>query len=323
MKAINLVSYGGAEQLRYTDIPEPVPAAGQVLVKIAAAGVNFIDIYQREGLYPVNLPYTPGLEGAGTVTRVGTDVTGFRPGDRVAFSSAPGAYAEYTIVAAEMLIKLPDDVDFRQAAAVMLQGMTAYYLARRTYPLKPGDSCLIHAAAGGVGLLLIQIAKRSGATVYGTVSTEHKAGLARAAGADEVILYSSEDFETRLQQLTGGRGVNVVYDSVGQSTFDKGLNCLRPLGYMVLFGQSSGPVSAFDPAILNKKGSLFLTRPSLFHYISERRALEQMAGKVLQWVAAGELQLRIEHTYDLRDAAAAQRDLEARKTTGKVLLLVG
>jgi NADPH2:quinone reductase len=321
LKAVKIEEFGGPEKMQFTDLQTPGPGPGQAQVKIAAAGVNFIDIYQRTGLYPVNLPYTLGLEAAGTISALGEDVAGFQIGDRVAFTGVPGCYAEYTLASSERLIKLPNKVSAEQAAAAMLQGMTAYYLARRTYKLTSGDRCLVHAAAGGVGLLLIQIAKRSGAVVYGTVSTDEKADLARAAGADEVIRYTEEDFESRIRELTDGKGVQVVYDSVGQTTFAKSLNCLAPLGYLVLFGQSSGPVPAFDPAILNQKGSLFLTRPSLFHYISNRNDLEQIAGKVLNWVAVGDLNLRIEHTYALADARQAHVDLESRRTTGKLLLI--
>jgi len=292
-----------------------------VLVKLAAAGLNYIDVYQRTGLYPNKLPYTMGLEGSGTVAAVGPQVAGLAEGTPVAYTGVPGSYAEYALVAADRLVQMPAGLDTKVGAAAMLQGMTAHYLAYTTYPLHAGDSCLIHAAAGGVGLLLVQMAKHCGARVIGTVSTEEKAALARQAGADEVILYTQQDFETEVKRLTNGHGVNVVYDSVGKTTFDKGLNCLNPLGYMVLYGQSSGPVPPFDAAILNAKGSLFLTRPSLFHYTADRASLEKRAGDVLGWIAAGKLTVRTEYSFPLAQAAAAHRSLESRKTTGKVLLI--
>ena len=321
MKAIQIEEFGGSEVMKYSDVPLPVTGPDQVLVKLGACGVNFIDVYQRTGLYKVNLPYILGLEGAGIIVEMGSEVSGFSAGDQVAYTGIPGSYAQYTLVPGERLMRLPVGVDSRSGAAAMLQGMTAHYLVHSTYPVKPGDSCLIHAAAGGVGLLLIQMAKRCGARVIGTVSSEEKARLAKEAGADEVILYTQQDFEEEVKRLTGGRGVNVVYDSVGKTTFDKSLNSLVPQGYMVLYGQSSGPVPPFDPLILNAKGSLFLTRPSLFHYIADRNSLEERAGEVLGWIASGELKLRTEHTYALSDAAEAHRSLEERKTTGKVLLI--
>ncbi|GIX48268.1 MAG: alcohol dehydrogenase [Candidatus Tectimicrobiota bacterium] len=321
MKAVRIHRFGGPEVMQYEDVPTPTPGPGQVLVKLAAAGVNYIDVYQRTGLYPNPLPYTLGLEGAGTVVAVGPEVTLFKEGDRVAYTGIPGSYAEYVVAPEARLVRLPDELDFKVGAGAMLQGMTAHYLAYSTYPLKPGDTCLIHAAAGGVGLLLVQMAKQCGARVIGTVSTEEKAALAREAGADEVILYTQQDFEAEVKRLTNGKGVNVVYDSVGKTTFEKSLNCLAPLGYMVLYGQSSGPVPPFDPAILNAKGSLFLTRPSLFHYIADRASLEKRAGDVLGWIASGKLKLRMEHTFPLAEAAEAHRQLEGRRTTGKVLLL--
>jgi NADPH2:quinone reductase len=321
MKAVRIHAFGGPEVMQYEDVDTPSPAAGQVLVKLAAAGLNYIDVYQRSGLYPNTLPYTLGLEGAGEVTAIGSGVSDFKQGDRVAYTGVPGAYAEYALVPAASLVRLPDGLDVKAGAAAMLQGMTAHYLAYTTYPLKQGDSCLIHAAAGGVGLLLVQMAKQCGARVFGTVSTEEKAALAREAGADAVILYSQQDFEAEVKRLTDGKGVNVVYDSVGKTTFDASLNCLQPLGYMVLYGQASGPVPAFDPAILNAKGSLFLTRPSLFHYIADRASLEKRAGDVLGWIASGKLKLRMEYSFPLSAAAEAHRSLEARKTTGKVLLI--
>lgn len=321
MKAIQITKHGGSEAMEYKDVPTPDPGADEVLLKLGACGVNFIDVYQRTGLYPVNLPYILGLEGAGSVEQIGNDVSSFSIGDSVAFTGAAGAYAEYVVVPAGKLVRLPQEIDFRSAAAVMLQGMTAHYLAFSTYPLKSGDTCLVHAAAGGVGLLLVQMAKQCGARVFGTVSTEEKAALARSAGADEVILYTQKDFEQDVKSLTDGKGVNVVYDSVGKDTFEKSLNCLSLQGYLVLYGQSSGPVPPFDPAILNTKGSLFLTRPSLFHYIADRASLEKRAEEVLDWVAKGQLNLRIEHVFPLAEAADAHSSLEGRKTTGKVLLI--
>jgi NADPH:quinone reductase and related Zn-dependent oxidoreductases len=290
------------------------------LVRVEAAGVNFIDVYRRTGLYKVELPHTLGQEGAGTVDAVGPGVTDVALGDRVAFTDVPGAYAQYAVAPADRLIPIPPKVNNRQAAAVILQGLTAHYLALATYPLEPGDVCLVHAAAGGVGLLLCQIAKRRGARVIATVSTEAKAELARGAGANEVILYTRQDFAAEVKRLTG-TGVHVIYDSVGKTTFDKGLDCLHPRGMMVLCGQSSGPVPPVDPQILNKKGSLFLTRPTLFNYTATREELLARAGDVLGWVADGSLSVRIHREYPLADAASAQRALEGRETTGKVLLV--
>ena len=321
MKAIQITKHGGSEAMEYKDVTTPDPGTDEVLLKLGACGVNFIDVYQRTGLYPVNLPYILGLEGAGRVEQIGNDVSSFSIGDSVAFTGAAGAYAEYVVVPAGKLVRLPQEIDFRSAAAVMLQGMTAHYLAFSTYPIKSSDTCLVHAAAGGVGLLLVQMAKQCGARVFGTVSTEEKAALARSAGADEVILYTQKDFEQDVKSLTDGKGVNVVYDSVGKDTFEKSLNCLSLQGYLVLYGQSSGPVPPFDPAILNTKGSLFLTRPSLFHYIADRASLEKRAEEVLDWVAKGQLNLRIEHVFPLAEAADAHSSLEGRKTTGKVLLI--
>jgi len=321
MKAIRIHEFGGPEVMQYEEVPTPTPGAGQVLVKLAASGLNFIDVYQRTGLYPNDLPYGLGLEGSGTVAAVGAEVSGLREGDAVAYTGVPGSYAEYVLAPADRLVRMPDGLDVKVGAAAMLQGMTAHYLAYTTYPLKAGDTCLIHAAAGGVGLILVQMAKQCGARVIGTVSTEEKAALAREAGADEMILYTQQDFETEVKRLTDGKGVQVIYDSVAKDTFDKGLNCLAPLGYMVLYGQSSGPIPPFDPAILNAKGSLFLTRPSLFHYIADRASLEKRAGDVLGWIASGALKLRMEHTFALSDVAEAHRSLEGRKTTGKVLLI--
>lgn len=321
MKAVRVHAPGGPEVLRYEDVPEPTPRAGEALVRVEAAGVNYIDVYYRTGLYKAELPFTLGLEAGGVVTAVGPGVTEVRVGDRVAYTGVPGAYAEYAVVPAARLVVLPEGVTTRQGAAAMLQGMTAHYLACTTYPLKPGDVCLVHAAAGGVGLLLCQIAKMRGARVIGTVSTEAKAALAREAGADDVILYTEQDFETEVKRLTGGAGVHVVYDSVGRTTWEKSLNCLRPRGMMVLYGQSSGPVGSLDPQILNQKGSLFLTRPSLFHYVATREELLQRAGEVLGWIRDGKLRLRMEFQFPLKDAAEAHRALEGRRTTGKILLL--
>src|SRR5256886_1708965 len=287
MKAIRVHAPGGSDALRYEDVPRPTPGPGQVLVKIEAAGVNFIDVYQRTGLYKVPLPFTLGQEAAGGVAAVGPGVSEPKVGDRVAYTSILGAYAEYAVVPAERVVVLPDCVSTKQGAAAMLQGMTAHYLATTTYPLKPGDACLVHAAAGGVGLLLCQIAKLRGARVFGTVSTEEKAQLAREAGADEVILYTREDFEAAVKRLTGGAGIQVIYDSVGQTTFAKGLNCLAPRGMMVLYGQSSGPVGPLDPQVLSRNGSLFLTRPTLGHYIATRDELVARPGGGLGWARGG------------------------------------
>ncbi len=321
MKAIRIQSTGGPEALHLEDIPAAAAAAGQVLVQIAAAGVNFIDVYQRTGQYRVALPFTPGQEAAGTVTAVGAGVTDVKVGDRVAYTNVLGAYAEYAVVPADRLVPLPDGVDTKLGAAAMLQGMTAHYLATTVYPLRSGDTCLVHAAAGGAGLLLCQIAKLRGARVIGTVSTEEKAALAREAGADEVIRYTEQDFEVAVKRLTGGTGVQVVYDSVGRTTFEKGLNVLAPRGMMVLFGQSSGAVAPLDPQVLNQKGSLVLTRPTLGHFIATRAELLARAGEVLGWIRAGKLKVRIGLEVPLAQAAEAHRRLEARGTTGKVLLL--
>ena len=300
---------------------QPAPGAGQVLIKIEAAGVNFVDVYQRTGLYKVALPFTLGQEAAGVVTAVGSGVSEVKVGDRVAYCHVMGAYAEYAVVPADRIVRLPEGVSTQQGAAAMLQGMTAYYLASATYPLKPGDVCLVHAAAGGVGLLLCQIAQLRGARVIGTVSTRAKATLAREAGAEDVILYTEQDFEVEVKRLTQGAGLQVVYDSVGKTTFDKGLNCLARRGLMVLYGQSSGPVGSFDPLLLSQKGSLFLTRPTLGDYIATRAELLERAGEVLGWIKSGKLKLRIDHEFPLAQAAEAHRALEGRKTTGKVLLI--
>jgi NADPH:quinone reductase len=321
MKAIQVKQVGGPEALATVDIPAPKPKANEAVVKVSAAGVNFIDVYFREGRYKAALPFISGQEGAGVVSEVGTDAKSVRPGDRVAWTGVAGAYAEYAAVPADRLVPIPPGVSERDAAAAMLQGMTAEYLSHASFPLKKGDTVLVHAAAGGVGLLLLQMAHNLGARVIGTVSTEEKAMLARAAGADEVILYSQTDFEAETRRLTGGTGVDVVYDGVGKTTFEKGLNVLRPRGMMVLFGGASGAVPPFDPIILTQKGSLFLTRPSLQHYTATREELVERAEAVFGMIAAGKLKLRIEHTYPLAEAQQAHRDLEGRKTTGKLLLI--
>ena len=321
MKAVRVHAVGGPDVLRVEEVDRPPPGPGQVLVKIAAAGVNFVDVYQRNGLYPVERPFTLGQEAAGTVTGIGPGVREVKVGDRVAYAGVLGAYAEFAAVPADRLVPLPNEVSPKQGATLMLQGMTAHYLACTTYPLKLGDTCLVHAAAGGVGLLLCQIAKLRGARVIGTVSTAAKAELARAAGADEVILYTERDFEEEVKRLTGGAGVQVVYDSVGKTTFAKGLNCLAPRGMMVLFGQASGPVGALDPLVLMQKGSLFLTRPTVLTYIATRVELLARAGEVLGWVRDGRLRVRIGGEFPLAQAADAHRELEARRTTGKLLLI--
>ena len=321
MKAIRVKTLGGPEVLTLEDISDPKPGPGEAVVKLEAAGLNYIDVYYRTGLYKAQLPITLGVEGGGVVTEVGPNVAEVKAGDRVAYSGVLGAYAQFAAVPAARLVKLPEGLDGKMGAAAMLQGMTAHYLSHATYPLKPGDWCLVHAAAGGVGLLLCQMAKMRGARVIGTVSTEAKAKLARAAGADEVILYTTQDFEAEVKRITGGAGVPVVYDSVGKTTFDKSLNCLAPRGVMALYGQSSGPVPPLDPAILNQKGSLFLTRPSLVHHTATRQELLQRSGDVLGWIKAGKLKLRIDLTLPLAQAADAHRQLEGRQTTGKVLLI--
>lgn len=321
MKAILVHTCGGPDQMRYEEVPTPVPGPGQALVKVAAAGVNFIDTYQRTGLYKLPTPIALGMEGAGTVEAVGPEAREIAPGDRVAWASGSGSYAEYTVLPASSLVKLPDQIDLRTAAAVMLQGMTAHYLALSTYAIKERETALVHAAAGGVGLLLTQIIKLLGGRVIGTVSTQAKAELALAAGADAVIFYTRQDFEPEVKRLTGGRGADVVYDSVGASTFMKSLNSLRPRGMMVSFGQSSGPVPAIEPLLLNQKGSLFLTRPKLGDYCATRLELLWRADDVLGWVDSGKVKVRIEKTYPLSEAAQAHRDLEGRKTSGKLLLI--
>src|SRR5260221_1065724 len=320
MRAIQVQKTGGPEVLTLMDLPIPKPKPNEALVKIAASGVNFIDVYFREGRYPSPLPFVDGQEAAGTVTEVGSDVKSVKVGDRVAYSNVIGTYAEYAAVPADRLVRVPDTITDQQAAAAMLQGMTAHYLTHTTHPLKKGEIMLVHAAAGGVGLLLVQMAKNIGARVIGTAGSEEKAKLAREAGADEVILYATQDFEAETKRLTDGKGVHVVYDGVGQSTFDKGLNVLRTRGHMVLFGASSGPVAPVDPIKLMQKGSLTLTRPSLIHYVATREELERRAGEVFGMITAGKLKLRISHVYKLEEAQQAHRDLEARKTTGKILL---
>ncbi len=322
MKQIQVKEHGGPEQMELVDAPVPQPGPQQALVRIAASGVNFIDVYFRTGHYKAPLPVTPGNEGAGTVEAIGPDVTEVKPGDRVVYAMARGSYAEFAVVPSAALVKIPNGIDFNTAAAAMLQGMTAHYLTHSTYPLKNGDTCLVHAAAGGAGGLIVQMARMLGARVFGTVGSEEKARIARAHGVDEAILYDSQDFEMEVRRLTEGRGVDVVYDSVGKTTFDKSLSSLRPRGMMALFGQSSGAVPPIDPAILNNKGSLFLTRPSLAHHVLTRQELEWRAGDVLRWIGEGKLKLRIDRTYPLADAAQAHRDLEGRRTAGKVLLTV-
>ena len=320
MQAIQVSQTGGPEVLVAVDLPVPTPKPNEALVNIKAAGVNFIDVYVREGRYPTPLPFVNGQEGAGVVTEIGSEVTTLKPGDRVAYTSALGSYAEYAAVPASRLVKIPDELDFEQAAAAMLQGMTAHYLLHSSYPLKKDETALIHAAAGGVGLLLVQMAKKIGARVIATAGTQEKAQLARDAGADECIVYTEADFETETRRLTDGAGVHVVYDGVGKATFDKDLNVLRPRGYLVLFGGSSGAVPPFDLIKLSQKGSLFITRPTLAHYTATPEELEWRANDVLQSIARGELKLRIHKVYPLAEAAQAHRDLEGRKTTGKLLL---
>jgi len=307
--------------MRYEDAPQPAPQAGEALVKVDAAGLNYIDVYFRSGQYKAPTPFTLGMEAAGTVAAIGANVTEVKVGDKVAYTGVPGAYAEYAVVPSARLVALPAGLSTRHGAAMMLQGMTAHYLACSTYPLKAGDTCLVHAAAGGVGLLLCQIAKMRGARVIGTVSTEDKAKLAREAGADEVILYSKQDFVAEVKRITNGKGLQVVYDAVGKDTFDKGFDCLVPRGMMVLYGAASGPVGPFDLQTLNAKGSLFVTRPSLNHHIAAREELLQRAGELAGWIRDGKLKLRMEFEFALKDAAEAHRALEGRKTTGKVLII--
>ena len=321
MHAIRIHEHGGPEVLRYDEVPISEPGAGEARVRVEAAGLNYIDTYHRTGLYPAaNMPFTPGMEGAGVVEAVGPDVTEVSVGARVAYAMHQGSYSESAVVPSWLLVPLPDELHTQSAAAAMLQGMTAHYLTHDTYPLSVDDTALVHAAAGGVGLLLIRMAKMRGARVFGTVSTAEKAQLAREAGADEVIRYTQTDFEAEVKRLTDGRGVDVVYDSVARTTFDKSLNCLRPRGYLALFGQSSGPVPPFDLSRLSR-GSLFVTRPGLGHYTPNREELMKRAGHLFQWIASGALKLRIDRTFPLRDAAAAHRALEGRQTAGKVLLI--
>ncbi|HEX4278910.1 MAG TPA: quinone oxidoreductase [Bryobacteraceae bacterium] len=321
MKHIQVSKCGGPEELKLADSPTPTPGPGQALVKMAASGVNFIDVYFRCGLYKADLPFTPGNEGSGVVESIGANVTDVKPGDRVAWAMHRGSYAEYAVVPAAQLVTVPEHVDLNTAAAAMLQGMTAHYLTHSTFPLKQGQKALVHAAAGGAGGLIVQMAKMLGATVYGTAGSDAKAAIAKEAGADEVIVYTRDDFAVEVKRLTGGKGVDVIYDSVGASTFLKGLDLLRPRGMMALFGQSSGTVDPIDPNILNPKGSLFLTRPSLAHHCLTREELLWRSGDVLGWIASGKLKLRIDRTYPLSEAAQAHRDLEGRKTAGKLLLI--
>ncbi len=321
MKAIRIEGFGGPDALRLVDVPVPSAGPGQIVVRVEAAGVNFIDVYHRTGLYPNPLPLVPGMEGAGVVAGVGPGVALFREGDRVAWANVLGSYAEHVLLAAERAVAVPPGLRADTAAAAMLQGMTAHYLCTSTFPLKQGHTCLVHAAAGGVGLLLVQMAKRRGARVIGTVGTEAKAVLAREAGADEVVLYAQQDFLEEVKRLTGGRGVDVVYDSVGKTTAEKSLDCLVPRGMMVFYGNASGPVPPIDPLVLSRKGSLFLTRPSLVHHIADRASLEARAADVLGDAAAGRLKVRIDRIYPLAEAAEAHRALEGRQTTGKVLLV--
>ncbi len=322
MKAIQVNELGGPEQMHLADVADPTPGANEALIEIKVSGVNFIDVYFRKGLYKAPLPMILGSEASGIVRTIGAEVRNVKPGDRVGYAMARGSYAELQAVPANLLVKLPDHVTFEQAAAAMLQGMTAHYLTHSTFPVQAGQTVLVHAAAGGAGALIVQMAKMLGARVFGTAGSSEKLDIARAAGCDEVINYQTQDFEAEVKRLTDGAGVNVIYDSVGESTFLKGLNVIRPRGMMVLFGQSSGPVAPIDPNILNPKGSLYLTRPSLGHYTATTEELDARAGDVLNWIAAGKLHLRIDHTYPLEDAAQAHRDLESRKTAGKLLLTV-
>jgi NADPH:quinone reductase len=322
MKAIRIHAYGGPEVLQLDEVPVPNVQSGEVLIRVHAAGVNFLDVYQRTGLYKTVLPFAPGMEGAGVIEKAGSE-TSFKPGTRVAWTQHPGAYAEFAAVPSWKVVALPDGVDDRSGAAALLQGMTAQYLCETTYPAKTGEAALVHAGAGGVGLLLIQLLKQKGTTVYTTVSTQEKADLARKAGADETILYTQTDFVEAVKRFTDGKGVHVVYDSVGKTTYEGSLNVLRPFGMLVLFGQSSGPVPPIDPLVLTQKGSLFLTRPSLAHHVADAASFRERATKVLNWVAQGSLELRIERTYPLAEIAQAHRDLEARKTTGKLVVEIG
>ena len=321
MKAVFIEQPGDAGALRYADFPKPEPAAGQVLVKLAAAGVNFIDTYQRSGLYKVPLPAVLGMEGAGTVESLGPDTPGFKVGDHVAWAMSRGSYAEYAAVPAQFLVKVPSGLDLRQAAAAMLQGMTAHYLTHSTFPIEPGNTALVHAAAGGTGRLISQMVKLRGGRVIGTAGSSEKASVARAAGADEVILYREQDIVAEVKRFTDGKGVDVVYDGVGEATFMQSLDSLKPRGMMALFGQSSGPVKSFDPQLLNSKGSLFFTRPTLANYASPDE-IKWRSGDVLGWILGKKLNLLTEHFYPLADAAQAHRDLESRKTMGKLVLTI-
>lgn len=321
MKAIQIHEFGDSSALKLEEIPVPEPGAGQVRVKVEAAGLNFIDTYHRQGWYPVPLPFTPGVEAAGTVDAVGEGVDRISIGDRVAYCMSPGNYAEYALTEAGNTVPIPAGVSTEQAAAVLLQGMTAHYLTHSTYPLQEGDIMLLHAAAGGTGQLVVQMAKMRGATVIGTCSTEEKAEVVRAAGGDHVILYTKQDFEEEVKRITNGKGCHVVYDSVAKTTFDKSLNCLRPRGMMVLFGQASGPVEPMDPQILNQRGSLYITRPSLGHYIADREELLSRTNDLFSWIKNGQLKLRIDRTFPLAQAGAAHDYLEGRNTKGKVLLI--
>jgi NADPH:quinone reductase len=320
MKAIRVHQFGAADIMRYEDVPLPEPKPDQVRIKLAATGLNFIDIYQRSGVYNIALPFIPGLEGAGVVDAVGAEVTTLKVGDRVAYPQQPSSYAEYVTIPADRTVHIPDAIDFNTATAAMLQGMTAHYLATSTFPIQPSDKVLVHAAAGGVGQLLVQMAKLRGGWVVGTVSTEEKAQIAKEAGADKIIRYTEQDFEAEVKRLTDGRGVDVVYDSVGKTTFDKSLKSLRPRGYMVLYGQSSGAVEPVDPQILNQRGSLYLTRPSLAPYIATRAELLGRAEEIFGWITAGKLNVTIDQTFPLSQAAEAHRYMEERKSKGKVLL---
>ncbi len=322
MKAIRVNEHGGPEVLSYEEVPTPEPGPGEARVRLAASGVNYIDTYQREGTYKMDLPFTLGQEGAGEVEAIGEGVEEVSVGDHVAFAGVMGSYAEQIVAPADRLVPVNVTlVEARVAAAAMLQGMTAHYLTHSTFPLEEGHTALVHAAAGGVGLLLVQMAKMRGATVIGTAGSEEKANLAREAGADHVVVYTERDFVEETRKLTGGEGVNVVYDGVGKATFEGSLDCLKPRGYMVLFGAASGPVPPFDPQILNQKGGLFLTRPSLAHYTATREELLWRAESVLSWIGNGTLDIRIGGTYPLKDAAQAHRDLEGRRTTGKLILI--
>jgi NADPH2:quinone reductase len=321
MKAIQVRQNGGPEQLVYTDVPNPTPGANDVVMRVEASGVNFIDVYHRTGLYKTELPLVPGVEAAGVVESIGSEVIDWQPGDRVAYAMKPGSYAELVSVPAASLVALPEGIDARTGASLMLQGMTAHYLVKSTFPLKPGDTALVHAAAGATGMLVVQLAKLAGARVIGTVSTEAKAETARAAGADEIINYATEDFAKRARELTAGRGVDVVYDSVGASTFEKSLESLRIRGMLVSFGNASGAVPKFEPALLAQKGSLFLTRPSLAQYVATREELTWRAAEIFEAVQSGQLKVTIDRIYPLSEARQAHADLESRKTSGKLLLL--